>query len=177
MLLFEPHLHKPRTVARGNAQKAIPAQLTAASFSFKVDARVVRDRFGGLVERFKAKYREELIATGVSLEPSQLDVVLEEIEEKMDEAELANETNENNTNKNRSKEMEYVKDLREMTCETLGKTSKRKPEESSPAGKKRRNNGSDTLVYLSEKGEKEQEMKKTEFDLRRQELELRRLEV
>ena len=31
---------------------------------------------------------------------------------------------------------------------------------SNPAGKKRRSNGSDTLVYLRAKGEKEQEMKK-----------------
>ena len=95
----------------------------------------------------------------------------------MDEAELANETNENNSNEKRSKEMGYAKDLREMACETLGETSKRKSEESSQAGKKRRSNGSDTLVYLRQTGEKEQEMKKTEFDLRKQELELRRFEV
>ena len=64
-----------------------------------------------MVERFKAKNREELVATGVSPEQSQLDVALEGIVQKMDEAELANETNENNVNEKRSKEMEYVKDL------------------------------------------------------------------
>ena len=111
VLLIEPYLHKPRTVARGNAWKAITAQLTAAPLSFKVDARAVRERFGGLVEWFKAKNREELVATGVSPEQSQLDVALEGIVQKMDEAELANETNENNANEKRSKEMEYVKDL------------------------------------------------------------------
>ena len=95
----------------------------------------------------------------------------------MDEGELANETNETTANEKRSQELEYARDLREMACETLGETSKRKSEESSQAGKKRRSNGSDTLVYLREKGEKEQEMKKTEFDLRKQELELRTLEV
>ena len=36
VLLFEPHLHKPRTVARGNAWKVIAAQLTTAPLSFKV---------------------------------------------------------------------------------------------------------------------------------------------
>ena len=111
VLLIEPYLHKPRTVARGNAWKAITAQLTAAPLSFKVDARAVRERFGGLVEWFKAKNREELVATGVSPEQSQLDVALEGIVQKMDEAELANETNEKNANEKRSKEMEYVKDL------------------------------------------------------------------
>ena len=95
----------------------------------------------------------------------------------MDEGELANETNENTANEKRSQELEYARDLREMACETLGETSKRKSEESSQAGKKRRSNGSDTLVYLREKREKEQEMKTTEFDLRKQELELRRFEV
>ena len=83
MLLFEPYLHKPRTVARGNTWKAITAQLTAASLSFEVDAQAVRERFGGLVERFKAKNREELVATDVSPEQSQLDVALEEIVQKM----------------------------------------------------------------------------------------------
>ena len=57
----------------------------------------------------------------MSPEQSQLDVALEEIVQKMDEAELANETNENNSNEKRSKEMGYAKDLREMACETLGK--------------------------------------------------------
>ena len=130
-----------------------------------------------MVERFKAKNREELVATGVSPEQSQLDVALEQIVQKMDEAELANETNENSANEKRSKEMEHAKDLRGMACETLGETSKRKSEESSPAGKKKRSNGSDTLVYFRDKTEKEQEMKKTVFDLRKKELELRRLEV
>ena len=135
-------MHKPRTVARGNAWKAIAAQRTAAPLSFKVDARSVKQRFGGLVERFKAKNREELFATGVSPEQSQLDLALEEIVQKIDEAELANDTNENNANKKRSKEMQYAKDLREMAYETWGK-----PEESGPAGRKRKSNGSDTLVY------------------------------
>ena len=137
----------------------------------------MRERFGGLVERFKAKNREENVATDVSPEQSQLHVALKEIVQKMDEGELANETNENTANEKRSQELEYARDLREMACETLGETSKRKSEESSQAGKKRRSNDSDTLVYLREKGEIEQEMKKTEFDLRKQELELRRLEV
>ena len=128
-----------------------------------------------MVEQFKAKNREKLVATGVSPEQSQLDVALEEIVQKMDEAELENKTNENNANEKRSKELEHAKDLREMVSETLGETSKRKSEESGPAGKNRRSNGSDTLAYLREKGEKEQEMRKTEFYLRKQELELRRL--
>ena len=97
-MLFKPYSHKPRTVALGNAWKVIAAQLTAAPLSFKIDARAVRERFGGLVKRFKAKNREELVATDVSPEQSQLDVALEEIVQKMDEAELANETNENNPN-------------------------------------------------------------------------------
>ena len=125
-MLFEPYLHKPRPVALGNALKAIAAQLTAAPISFKVDAQAVKERFGGLVEQFKAKNTEELVATGVSPEQSELDVALEEIVHKMDEAELANETNENNANEKRSEEMEYAKDLREMACGILGETSKQK---------------------------------------------------
>ena len=89
----------------------------------------------------------------MSPEQSQLDVHLEEIVQKTDEPELANQANENNANEKQSKETEYVKDLREMACETLGENSKRKSEETSPAAKKRRRNGSNTLVYLR-KGKK-----------------------
>ena len=74
VLLFEPYLHKPRTVARGNSWKEIAIQLTASPLSFKVDVRAVRERFGGLIEQFKAKNREEHVAKGVSPEQSQLDV-------------------------------------------------------------------------------------------------------
>ena len=140
--------------------------------SFKVDAQAVRERFCGLVERFKAKNREENVATGVSPEQSQLHVALKEIVQKMDEGELANETNENTANEKRSQELEYARDLREMACETLGETSKRKSDESGPAGKKRRSNGLDTFVYLREKEGNKQEMKKYDFDLRKQELKL-----
>ena len=49
-----------------------------------------------MAEQFKAKNREELVATRVSPEEPQLDVALDEIVQNMDEAELANETNENN---------------------------------------------------------------------------------
>ena len=113
----------------------------------------------------------------MSPEQLQLDVALEEIVQKMDEAELANETNENNSNEKRSKEMGYAKDLREMACETLGKPQNENQRKVAKLEKKRRSNGSDTLVYLREKREKGQEMKTTEFDLRKQELKLRRFEV
>ena len=43
VLLFEPYLHNPRTVARGNTWKAIAAQLTSAPLSFEVDAQAVRE--------------------------------------------------------------------------------------------------------------------------------------
>ena len=43
MLLFEPYLHKPRTVARDNVWKTIAGQLSAAPLSFKVDARAPRE--------------------------------------------------------------------------------------------------------------------------------------
>ena len=46
----------------------------------------------------------------MSPEQSQLDVYLEEIVQKTDEPELANQTNENNANEKHSKEMERIKD-------------------------------------------------------------------
>ena len=45
------------------------------------------------------------------------------------------------------------------------------------AKKKSRSSGSDTLVYLKEKAEKEQELKLNELELRKQELAIRKKEV
>ena len=106
----------------------------------------------------------------MSPEQSQLDVHLEEIVQKTDEPELANQANENNANEKQSKETEYVKDLREMACETLGKPQNENQRKQPSCKKEKKEWLKHTC--LPQKGEKEYEIKKTKFDLRKQELEL-----
>ena len=56
VLLFEPYQFKPRSHERGNAWKAIAENLNASvTFSFKVDARSMRERFIGIVVKYRQK--------------------------------------------------------------------------------------------------------------------------
>ena len=53
-----------------------------------------------------------------------------------------------------------AQEMRQLALETLGETTKRKCEEStSETKRKSRSSGSETLVYLREKAEEDQELK------------------
>ena len=68
--------------------------------------------------------------------------------------------------------------MRQLALETLVETTKQNSEEpTSETKKKSRSSGSETLSYLREKAEREQEFKLNEMLLRREELELRRREI
>ena len=88
VLLFEPYQFKPRTRERGNAWKAIAENLGAcATVYLKVDSRAVRERLGIITAKYKSKKKEQLAASGISPEQTPLNEALEEIIERMDEAE------------------------------------------------------------------------------------------
>lgn len=185
VLLFEPYQFKPRSRERGNAWKAISENLTACSsnnMNFKVDARAVRERVGVIIVKHKQKSRAELVASGISPDHTALDDALEEISEKMKEAEeVHTEATQEKTQKIQQDALK-AKEMRQQALETLGETMKRKPEVEDPTSenrgkKKSRSSGSETLVYLREKAEKDKELKLNEMELRRQELQLRKQEI
>ena len=77
VLLCEPYQFKPRTRERGTAWKAISKNLMASeTVNFLVHARAIRERL-------------LLAASGISPENKSLDDSVEEIIEKMQEAEKA----------------------------------------------------------------------------------------
>ena len=85
-LLFQPYQFKPRSHERGSAWGAIAENFIASvTWSFKFDARSVRERLTGIVTKYKQKIEDELNVSGVSREHTLLDEALEEISEKMEE--------------------------------------------------------------------------------------------
>ena len=128
--------------------------------------------------KYKQKNEDELNASGVSREHTLLDEALEEISEKMEGAnKLHKQTTQQNT-KNVQQDALKAQETRQLALETLVETTKRNSEEStSETKKKARSTGSETLAYLREKAEKEQELKLNEMLLRRDELELRRRKI
>jgi len=180
VLLFEPYQFKQRSRERGNAWKAIADSLIASiPLNLKLDARAVRERVGVIVARYKQKDRDELAASGISPNHTTLDDALQEISQKMDEAEkLHDQTTQQNLQKVQQ-EAKKAQEMRQTALETLGETTKRKSEDSEAVITKRkaRSTGSETLIYLREKAEKDQELKLSEMQLRREEIELRRQEI
>ncbi|XP_068697337.1 uncharacterized protein [Montipora capricornis] len=109
---------------------------------------------------------EEIKASGISPEQSELDVLLEEVTEREEMAEEERFQQE----KKSEKDQEKAKDIRLKAMEKLSQTKKRKSEENSDdPPKKSRRTGSDTLSFLKEKNEREMDFKQKELELRSKE--------
>ena len=135
----------------------------------------VRERLGIITAKYKSKKKEQLAASGISPEQTPLDEALEEIIERMDEAEKSYEQQSNAEKEKKDLDVAAAQEMREQACESSGETLKRKNlDTEKEAKKKSRSSGSDTMVYLKEKAEKEQELKLNELELRKQELEIRK---
>jgi hypothetical protein len=67
-------------------------------------------------------------------------------------------------------------EMRRQSMETYAETAKRKADqETAPVKKKTRQGGTQTVVYLREKMEKDSEIRKEQLELRRAELEAEKL--
>ena len=172
VLLFEPYQFKERTRERGNAWRAIADNLNAiTTHQFRVDSRAVRERFAHIIARFERSTKDDQKATGTSPEVTLLDQALQDITERMAEAEASLKTDSQNVKDKNSREKHEAEEIRQRAVENLGETRKRESQEgtSSKTPKKTRSSGSETLQYLREKSEKDQELKKQELLLKQQE--------
>ena len=80
----EPWIFKPRTVDRGKVWNAITDRLNdETSVKFQVKRKNVQEHFKLLLDKFKAKL------SGVDIEDSEMDILMEEISEKWEEAEAS----------------------------------------------------------------------------------------
>jgi len=80
----EPWIFKPKTVDRGKVWNAITDRLNdETSVKFQVKRKNVKEHFKLLLDKFKAKL------SGVDIEDSEMDILMEEISEKWEEAEAS----------------------------------------------------------------------------------------
>lgn len=134
---------------------------------FKVTVRAVRDRYSLLSKTFRKRMDSEQIASGISPEMSELDILLEEhpgVEDQSEEKRLSESEGKNKkTGQDRAKAV----DMRKKAMENLSETTRRKSQEENQPKKKARRSTSDTIEYLKQRND-------AEFALRREELELKR---
>ena len=127
-----------------------------------------------VIPRHKVETKEQLAASGISTENNSLDDAVEEIIEKMQEAEKTYEQENVIQDEKKDQEVANAQEMRERALESFAETKKRNKDSkhSQKEKKKTRSSVSETLVYLREKAEKDQHFKTDELDVQKRELEL-----
>ena len=123
------------------------------------------------------KLKEEEKASGIDTETTEVQEALQEIIEMEDEAERAQKDGSDERKKNENANRTQAETRRKRAMESLGESlgNKRDDEEKEKKKKERRSNGSDTFMFLKEKSEMMQEIKKQEMELKKKEIELLRV--
>ena len=117
---------------------------------FQVKKKNIQEHFKLLLDKFKEKRKHQAKLSGVEIEDSEMDILMEEITEKWDEAEASHLgcRSKEKTDSDRA----IGEEIRRKACEKLGETSKRNAgEKAEPVTKKSRRSGSETLDFLKEK--------------------------
>ena len=174
VLVEEPYRFKIRSTERGQAWESIAENLNAVpSLKFRVTARSVRDRYNLLTKRMQAKLKMEEKSTGIDVETSELDVLLEEILEKDNAAKEKMESDDGNKRKIAENDKIAAEDMRKQALERMGQTAKRKKggDESEATKKKSRRSTADAVEYLKERAAKEIALKEQELELTKKEQE------
>ena len=172
-LTSEPYNFKPKSSEGGQVWESIAAHLNSLkSPEFRVTSRAVRDRYALLISRHKLKQREEEKASGIDVpEPTELDTLLEEIREREKIAEDKADTLRNEKKAKDEKEKAAAEEIRQAALQTM---AKRKTDDSGekPKKTKLRRSTTDAIDFLTEKSEKERELKKEELAIKKRELDL-----
>ncbi|XP_031570247.1 LOW QUALITY PROTEIN: uncharacterized protein DDB_G0285291-like [Actinia tenebrosa] len=181
ILLIEPFQYRARTIRSGSAWSKIAIefnQMTSLHFDRLLDNRAVRDRFNTIKDNFKGKVRAEEIASGIS--PPELtptENAIEDIIEREKEAECMFCIEDAENSKSVEKQIQTGEEMRLQSLETFAETRKQNTANDEGGdveptkAKKKRRTGTDTLIYLQEKTEKEIELKKEELALKKEEQE------
>lgn len=169
IVVSEPYQYKSSTRERGKIWEDITERLNANdAFKNRLgNKRAVRDRYTLLAKKFKKRMAEEERASGVSPEMSEQDKLLEQIIERFEESDREADENAQQGDKNKENDRKKAEEMRKRSMEKLGETRKRQAEEGGKVTPRKRGSGSETLVYLREKAERE-------FDLRKEELEVKK---
>ena len=179
VVVNDPYEFKTGSRERGQCLDKIADILNAIQNPwFKVDQRSIRDRLKKLLKAFITKKNAEERASGINPEYSELDDLLNDINERKHEGEIRENQNSEEKNKKVDKERAEAEQVRRMSMERLSETKKRLSTsastdelEVSPPTKRPRSSGGDTIMYLREKSEKDFALREEELRLKRAELE------
>lgn len=164
--LFET---KKKSIERGKVWEVIAKKLEQIEHPcFRVDQRSVRDRFRKLLLQFRRKDRQEISASGISPEQTELDAILEELNAREEtSATLATEAGEEEKRK-AAVDKEAAEEMRKRAMENLSETKRRNKSEQGGTKQKVRK-GCNFGIF---KGERERILKEESMKLERERMEL-----
>ena len=123
---------------------------------FSVSKRAVRDRYNVITSKYRKRTQAEVRASGIDVEQSELDVLLEEAIARENLSEEEGNEIKRKVEEDKCKAL----DIRETAMENLAQSKKRKVSEDGKETKKKTRSGFETIEYLREKGEQELRLKK-----------------
>ena len=112
---------------------------------------------------------EEAKASGISPESTEADTLLEQIIEIFEETDREGGENSQQVEQNKENERKKVEKMRNWSMEKLGEALKRKAADDGQVTHKKRGSGTETLVYLRDKAEKQYELRKEELEVKTKE--------
>lgn len=181
VLTVNPYKEQKGSRERAKLWEEIAINLNAVqSPKFSVTLRSVRDRVNlVLIKNYKKKIADEEKASGIAVdEPSELDVALEEICEKSDASDRDQQAMSKERRDKVEKEQKEAEDMRAKALEKVGQTRKRvladdddtDSDSNCKPQRRGRRTGGETIAYLQEKSEKEFQIRHEELELKKQQL-------
>lgn len=179
-----PYKTKKGSTQRSEIWERIAKTLNSCSKPvFAVDKRSVRDHVGILVNRLKKKLRAEERSSGIAPpEPSELETLIEEIIALEETADVETKDEDENLRGKTEREKAKASDMRLKALEKVSETMKRHANngaDQEKVRKRERRSGSETMLFLTAKAEKDHELKLEELNLKKEQqaIENKRLQV
>ena len=179
ILMIQPYQYRSGSKESGSAWTCISSELNnIAEVKFNTSQKSVRDRYKLLLDKHNKKMRAQLGASGSNEVPTELDDILENIkgeaetfihgfEKAAEEMSAKKKADTENAEEIRQKAMEGLKRKRS----TGSSSSTSSPIDDESPKRCKRNNGSETLIYLRSKAEQEFKLRQDELELKKAELE------
>ena len=153
--MSKPYKFKPRTPERGQSWESVAQQLNSIhQMSFRVTTRSVRDRLTLLLTKYAQKLRMEEKASGIDVEQTELDSLLEEILEREKEAKKDLESKDRDKKSKVEKEKATAEEVRKRALERIAKPKVEVQENKQKKPKVRRSTA-EAIDYLRERSDNE----------------------
>ena len=152
ILLFELWKFRTGSRERGQCLDRIAESLNQVKDTrFNLTQKSIRDRLKILERDFKKKNRQEINASGISPEMSEIDEIMEDYMERKEEQEKQFEKVSAKNQDKAEKDRASAADARNKAMERLSEIKRRSDD---PPKKKRKSSFNDPIPYLQEKAER-----------------------